>query len=148
MPFHRPRARSLPLAALLLFAAQSLHLLGQDTTPAPPAAARSAIPARVFGFRDFTRQAAWDAEFLAIPDPQLARQHLKALTAAPHWASSPEDYATALYVAARFKAAGLQTEIVPYSVLIDKPVSNLVEAFDATGRKIFTGPTPPARLLV
>ncbi len=143
LPFHRPRARSFPLAALLLFAAQSLHLLGQGTTPAPPAAARSAIPARVFGFRDFTRQAAWDSEFLAIPDPQLARQHLKALTAAPHWASSPEDYATALYVAARFKAAGLQTEILPYSVLIDKPVSNLVEAFDATGRKIFTGPTRP-----
>jgi len=99
-------------------------------------------PARVFGFRDFTQQAAWDAEFLAVPDPQLARQHLKVLTAAPHWASSPEDYATALYVADRFKAAGLQTEIVPYRVLMDKPVSSLVEAFDAAGQKILSGPTP------
>ena len=59
----------------------------------------------------------------------------------PHWASSPADHATALYVAARFRAAGLQTEIVPYSVLLTKPVSVLVEAFDATGRKVFSGPT-------
>ena len=76
-----------------------------------------------------------------MPDAKLAQQHLQVLTAAPHWASSPQDYATALYVAGRFKAAGLQTEIVPYSVLIDKPVSTLIEAFDATGNKIFSGPT-------
>ncbi len=104
--------------------------------PAPP------LPTRVFGFRDFTRQAALDAEFLAVPSRDLARQHLQALTAAPHWASSPEDYATALYVAARFKAAGLTTEIVPYSVLLPKPTSILVEAFDAAGKKILAGPTP------
>jgi N-acetylated-alpha-linked acidic dipeptidase len=101
-----------------------------------------AAPTHVFGFRDFTRQAQWDAMFLAVPDPALARQHLKILTAAPHWASSPEDYATAVYVASRFKAAGLQTEIVPYSVLLNKPLSIEIEAFDAAGRTIFSGPSP------
>jgi len=82
-----------------------------------------------------------DAQFLAVPDAKLAQQHLKALTSAPHWASSPEDYATALYVAARFRDAGLDTEIVPYSVLMNKPVSIQIEAFDAAGRRLLSGPT-------
>ena len=97
---------------------------------------------QVFGYRDFTQQAKWDAAFIAVPDPKLAGEHLKTLTAAPHWASSPEDYATAVYVADKFKAAGLQTEIVPYKVLLNKPISILVEAFDASGNKIMSGPTP------
>ena len=95
----------------------------------------------VFGYRDFTQQAKWDAAFMAVPDPKLAGQHLKTLTSAPHWASSPEDYATAVYVADKFKAAGLQTEIVPYKVLLNKPVKILIEAFDATGTKLMSGPT-------
>jgi N-acetylated-alpha-linked acidic dipeptidase len=142
----RPLASLLPLAALLLVAGQTPRpgagLVGAQAH-APAAPTLAAAPARDvgFGFRDFTRQAALDAEFLAVPDARLAQQHLQLLTAAPHWASSPQDYATALYVAARFKAAGLQTEIVPYSVLIDKPVSTLIEAFDASGNKIFSGPT-------
>ncbi|WP_263365358.1 M28 family metallopeptidase [Edaphobacter bradus] len=97
---------------------------------------------RVFGYRDFTEQAKWDSAFLAIPDATLAGQHLKTLTAAPHWASSPEDYATALYVADKFKAAGLHTDIVPYKVLINKPTSILVEAFDSNGKQIMSGPSP------
>jgi N-acetylated-alpha-linked acidic dipeptidase len=103
--------------------------------------AQSPAP-QVFGYRDFTQQAKWDAAFLAIPDARLAGQHLKTLTSAPHWASSPEDYTTALYVADKFKAAGLQTEIVPYKVLLNKPVKILIEAFDAQGNKIMSGPTP------
>jgi N-acetylated-alpha-linked acidic dipeptidase len=102
----------------------------------------SAQPPQVFGYRDFAQQAKWDSAFMAIPDPKLAGEHLKTLTAAPHWASSPEDYATALYVADKFKAAGLQTEIVPYKVLLNKPVSIAIEAFDSTGKQLMSGPTP------
>ncbi len=97
---------------------------------------------QVFGYRDFTQQAKWDSAFMAIPDPKLAGEHLKTLTAAPHWASSPEDYATAVYVADKFKAAGLQTEIVPYKVLLNKPVSITIEAFDSTGKQLMSGPSP------
>ncbi len=96
----------------------------------------------VFGYRDFTQQAKWDAAFMAVPDPKLAGQHLKTLTSAPHWASSPEDYATAVYVADKFRSAGLQTEIVPYKALLNKPVKIVIEAFDATGAKLMSGPTP------
>jgi N-acetylated-alpha-linked acidic dipeptidase len=105
------------------------------------ASAQSPTP-QVFGYRDFTQQAKWDEAFMAVPDPKLAGEHLKTLTSAPHWASSPEDYATAVYVADKFKAAGLQTEIVPYKVLLNKPVKILIEAFDASGNKLMSGPTP------
>jgi N-acetylated-alpha-linked acidic dipeptidase len=98
--------------------------------------------APLFGFRDSPQQLKWDAAFLAVPDPTLAGQHLKILTSAPHWASSPEDYKTAEYVAEKFKAAGLKTEIVPYKVLLNKPTSILVEAFGPKGQKLMSGPTP------
>jgi N-acetylated-alpha-linked acidic dipeptidase len=78
---------------------------------------------------------------MAVPDTSLAREHLRTLTAAPHWASSPEDYATALYVANQFKAAGLETSIVPYRVLLNRPMSTIIEAFDGDGKRIFTGPS-------
>jgi N-acetylated-alpha-linked acidic dipeptidase len=135
LPRLRPLASLLPLALLAVYAQQPITPgSSQEKT------AVTSAPTRVFGFRDFTQQAAWDSEFLAVPDPLLAQQHMKILTASPHWASSPEDYATALYVAGRFKAAGLETEIVPYNVLLDQPVSSLVEAFDAAGHRILTGP--------
>jgi N-acetylated-alpha-linked acidic dipeptidase len=104
------------------------------------ASAQSPTP-QVFGYRDFTQQAKWDAAFMAVPDAALAGQHLKTLTSAPHWASSPEDYATTVYVADKFKAAGLQTEIVPYKVLLNKPIKILIEAFDSTGAQLMSGPT-------
>ena len=134
MTAFRPHVSLLAFAAFVLFA--------QEPAPQPPASGSPpvAVP-QVLGFRDFTQQAKWDSEFLAVPDAKLAQQHMKVLTSAPHWASSPEDYATALYVVDRFKAAGLDTEIVPYSVLMNKPVSLLVEAFSASGTKIFSGPT-------
>jgi N-acetylated-alpha-linked acidic dipeptidase len=96
----------------------------------------------VFGYGDFTQQARWDAAFLPVPDAALAGHHLKELTKAPHWASSPEDYATAVYVADKFKAAGLQTEIVPFRVWLNKPVSIKISAVDATGKTLMSGPTP------
>ena len=96
----------------------------------------------VFGYTDFAQQAKWDAAFMAVPDAKLAGEHLKTLTAEPHWASSPEDYKTALYVADKFKAAGLKTEIVPYRVWLNKPVKIEITAVDANGKPLMAGPTP------
>ena len=101
-----------------------------------------AVPQKVFGFSNFTQEAKWDQAFMAVPDPKLAGEHLKELTKAPHWASSPEDYATAEYVAAKFKAAGLETQIVPYKVLLNKPVKIEITAVDAQGKQLMSGPTP------
>ncbi len=106
------------------------------------AAQAPAAPTQVFGYADFSQQAKWDSLFMAVPDPKLAGAHLKELTKAPHWASSPEDYATAEYVAGKFKAAGLETKIVPYKVLLNKPVSVKISATDAHGHQLMSGPTP------
>ena len=118
----------------------SLHSLLAFT--ALSAFAQSTVPQKVFGFRDFSSQAKWDSVFLAVPDATLAGQHLKTLTKAPHIASTPEDHATALYVERKFKAAGLETTIVPYKVLLNLPKSILIEAFDSSGRKLMSGPSP------
>ena len=96
----------------------------------------------VFGYTDFSQQAKWDATFMAVPDAKLAGEHLKTLTAEPHWASSPEDYKTAQYVAEKFKAAGLKTEIVPFRVWLNKPVKIEITAVDAKGKQLMAGPTP------
>ncbi len=45
-------------------------------------------------------------------------------------------------MADKFKAAGLETQIVPYKVLLNKPVKIVIEAFDEAGHKLMSGPTP------
>ena len=113
-----------------------------------PALAAATLPERaqvastpVFGYSDFAAEAKIEEQFLAVPDAALAGQHLKTLTAAPHLASTPEDRKTAEYVAEKFRAAGLETEIVPYRVLMNQPKVVRVEAFDANGKLLVSGPT-------
>ncbi len=106
-------------------------------------AVRAQTPAsHVFGYEDFSKQAKLDQEFMKVPSAALAGEELKILTSAPHWASSPEDYKTAEYVAEKFRAAGLHTEIQPFRVWLNKPVTIEIEAFDAHGKKLMSGPTP------
>jgi len=99
-------------------------------------------PATMLGFQKPAAQLKLDQEFLAVPSPQLAGQELKILTAAPHVAGSEEDYATALYVAKKFRDAGLKTKIVPYRVMMNLPQKIQVTAYDAQGKQIMSGPTP------
>lgn len=82
---------------------------------------RSSSEEKVFGFRDFSRQAEIDRKFNQSPDPKLAEEHLRILTQAPHVAGSPEDRKTAEYVAQKFREAGLDTQIVEYKVLLSFP---------------------------
>ena len=104
--------------------------------------AQSASTLLAFGYSDFSAEGKIEQQFLAVPDAKLAGQHLKVLTAEPHIASSPEDHKTAEYVAEKFRAAGLETEIVPYRVLMNQPKVVKVEAFDPAGKLLVSGPTP------
>jgi N-acetylated-alpha-linked acidic dipeptidase len=101
----------------------------------------SAPPDRVLGYHDFTRQAKIDRDFLAIPDAKLAQEELKTLTASPHVAASKEDYDTAVYLEGKFKAAGLDTQIVPYTAWLNLPQEVFLEARNADGKVVMTGPT-------
>jgi N-acetylated-alpha-linked acidic dipeptidase len=85
---------------------------------------------------------ATELKFLAVPDPASAERHMKILAAEPHIAGSPEDYKTALYVAQKFREAGLDTSIVPYRVWLNYPAEVTVQAFARNGETIMRGPSP------
>jgi N-acetylated-alpha-linked acidic dipeptidase len=122
----RHRSVALSAISLLPFTIQA------QTAPAPQT---------VFGYKDFSAQAKIDKDFLAVPDAKLAGEALKTLTAAPHIAASKEDHDTAEYVASKFKAAGLDTTIVPYKVWLNLPVEMKVVATTADGKPLMSGPT-------
>jgi N-acetylated-alpha-linked acidic dipeptidase len=86
-----------------------------------PAAKNPQTSSDIFGFRDSTAELSDESRFLAVPDPKLAEAHLRVLTEAPHMAGTPEDKATADYVAQKFREAGLDTEIDEYKVWINYP---------------------------
>jgi N-acetylated-alpha-linked acidic dipeptidase len=94
----------------------------------------------IFGFRDSAAEAASEARFLAAPDPKLAEEHLRTLTQAPHMAGTVEDKATADYVALKFRAAGLETEIVEYKVWTNYPAEISVDITAPAGVEMH-GPT-------
>ncbi len=126
-------AISLPLIVVAL----SCSVIGQSSasqaqpTPAPPA---------IFGFRDVAKELAIETQFMAVPDPRLAEQHMRTLTSAPHVAGTPEDRQTAEYVAQKYREAGLETEIVEYRVLLNYPVEISVDVVAPATVKMH-GPT-------
>jgi N-acetylated-alpha-linked acidic dipeptidase len=81
----------------------------------------------ISGFRDAAGERKVEEKFMAVPDPKLAEEHLRILTQAPHIAGSPEDEATAEYVAKKFREAGLDTEIVEYKVWLNYPAEIRVD---------------------
>ena len=94
----------------------------------------------IFGFRDSAAEAASETRFLAAPDPKLAEEHLRTLTQAPHMAGTVEDKATADYVALKFRAAGLDTEVVEYKVWTNYPAEISVDITAPAGVEMH-GPT-------
>src|ERR1700737_4176155 len=81
----------------------------------------------IVGFYNLGEEAKTESLFLPVPDPKLAEEHLRILTQAPHMAGSPEDKATADYVAKKFREAGLETEIVEYRVWMNYPAEISVD---------------------
>jgi N-acetylated-alpha-linked acidic dipeptidase len=127
MKFRSAFALILPAAVLML----------GSSRPSPA----QSVPQGGFGFTDFSSEAQQEQKFLAVPDPKQAGEDLTTLTAEPHLAATPEDHKTAEFVARKFRAAGLETEIVPYRVLLDYPKAVRVEAWDESGHSLMTGPT-------
>jgi N-acetylated-alpha-linked acidic dipeptidase len=95
----------------------------------------------ISGFRDVAAEREVEKKFMAVPDPKLAEEHLRILTEAPHIAGSPEDKATADYVAKKFREAGLDTEIVEYKVWLNYPAEIRVDLTAPEGVEMH-GPRP------
>ena len=122
--------------ALAFFLFQAILTVGLQSGQLPAHA-----PAQtVLGYSNFSAEAKLEERFLAVPDPKLAGEELKTLTAVPHLAASPEDHKTAEYVAQKFRAAGLETQIVPYRVLLNQPKVVRVQAYDEAGHLLMSGP--------
>jgi N-acetylated-alpha-linked acidic dipeptidase len=111
--------KTLRVLALLL----SLAIISPAQQPQ-----QNSNPPAFAGFRNVAAEQKLEQKFLAVPDPGLAREHLRILTAAPHIAGSPEDRKTAEYVAQKFREAGLETRIDEYKVWLNLPREILVEA--------------------
>ena len=113
------------------------------STPTGVSAGKKGAPAEtdLLGFRDAAAERKIEAQFLAAPDPALAEVHLRTLTQAPHMAGTPEDKATADYVAKKFREAGLETEIVEYRVWMNYPAEVSVDVTAPAG-VVMHGPTP------
>src|SRR5882762_6371622 len=97
--------------------------------------------ATITGFRNASGEQEIEKRFLAAPDAKLAEEHLRILTQAPHIAGSPEDKATADYVAKKFREAGLETEIVEYRVWMNYPQEISVDV-TAPATVSMHGPSP------
>ncbi len=108
----------------------------QASSPAP-----FTPPDKIFGYRNPAAELQTEKTFLAVPDPQLAKQHLQILTAAPHVAGSPEDHRTAEYVLAKYKAAGLDAYIQEYKVWMALPLDIRVDVVAPAG-VVMHGPSP------
>ncbi|MGB7602136.1 MAG: M28 family metallopeptidase [Candidatus Sulfotelmatobacter sp.] len=126
---------SLLMLLMLVILSFSSPIAGSGHGPDPFASAQP-----IFGFRDAATENANEARFLAVPDPKLAEEHLRVLTQAPHMAGTPEDKATADYVAGKFRAAGLDTEIVEYKVWMNYPKEISVDITAPAGVEMH-GPT-------
>jgi N-acetylated-alpha-linked acidic dipeptidase len=128
-----------PLAASLVLA------LVSSFTPLPTQdvsanGTDSVGSASIAGFRDPAAERVIESRFLAVPDPKLAEEHLRVLTEAPHMAGTPEDKATADYVAAKFREAGLETSISEYRVWMNYPAEMKITITTPAGIKL-QGPT-------
>ncbi|MGQ9897775.1 MAG: M28 family metallopeptidase [Acidobacteriota bacterium] len=87
---------------------------------------------------------ALESQLLAAPAPERARQTLRTLTAKPHLAGTPENYATALYVRDELQRAGFDVELVSYEVYLPQPKSRRVDLTAPTKyRCTLTEPTLP-----
>lgn len=126
------------LSAIFLSSIIFLSLLSITVSGHAPESAANSQP--IFGFRDAAAERLIETHFLAVPDPKLAEEHLRTLTQAPHMAGTPEDKATADYVAQKFRAAGLETEIVEYKVWMNYPSEISVDVTAPAGVEMH-GPT-------
>jgi N-acetylated-alpha-linked acidic dipeptidase len=125
-------------ASILSFAIFLSGASSNTTTGGDPSSGTSQA---IFGFRDAAAESTVETRFLAVPDPKLAEEHLRTLTKAPHMAGTPEDKATADYVAEKFREAGLETEIVEYKAWINYPSEISLDLTAPAGVDMH-GPTP------
>ena len=69
----------------------------------------------------------WEDRFMTVPSPANAMAIEQHLSAVPHRAGTPADFATANFVSERLKADGFNVSVVPFEVLYTNPISQSLE---------------------
>ncbi|MGA2629213.1 MAG: transferrin receptor-like dimerization domain-containing protein [Terriglobia bacterium] len=75
---------------------------------------------------------AWQAKFMAIPQPENLRDYMKRLSARPHHVGTAYDKDNAEWILAKFKEWGLDAQIETFDVLFPTPKERLVEMLEPT----------------
>jgi N-acetylated-alpha-linked acidic dipeptidase len=121
-------------ALFFLLICGSVQAFDKSSGTSSDSASRAQPPSwAIIGFRDVAGEQEIEKKFMAVPDPKLAEEHLRILTQAPHIAGSPEDKATAEYVARKFREAGLDTAIVEYKAWFNYPAEIHVDMIAPEG---------------
>jgi N-acetylated-alpha-linked acidic dipeptidase len=119
----------------LVCALLPLAALAQDAKTAPEAKTSASAVTAITGFRNSFVQLQLERQFLAVPSPHLAEEHMRVLCSAPHVAGSEEDRQTAEYVARKFREAGLETRIDEYKVWMNYPTEIRVDMIRPEGTR-------------
>lgn len=82
------------------------------------------------------KQRALEAMLQAVPDPQVAMRHARALAAGPHVAGTPAQSRTADYVLRQMAGWGLDTARVAFKVYLPYHDSTIVERITPTRRRL------------
>jgi len=90
-------------------------------------------PTSITGYHDPAAELKAEKTFLAAPSAELAKEHLRILTSAPHVAGSPEDKKTAEYVLQKYKEAGLDAYIQEYKIWMNLPAEIHVDLVAPAG---------------
>jgi N-acetylated-alpha-linked acidic dipeptidase len=88
----------------------------------------------IVGFSDEAARVerAWQAKFMAIPQPENLRDYMKRLSARPHHVGTAYDKDNAEWILAKFKEWGLDAQIETFDVLFPTPKERLVEMLEPT----------------
>jgi N-acetylated-alpha-linked acidic dipeptidase len=83
-----------------------------------------------------------EREFRAIPDPSVARESMRRLSAMPHHLGSPGGAKNAEWILARFKEWGLDAQIETFDVLFPTPTERLLEMLEPVRFRAALSETP------
>ena len=115
------------------------RLFAASVLVAAAAAAGSSQERPLRGFTDdqLAAQRQREAAFRALPSPERLREHVRTISAKPHWAGGPGSREVAQYALAQFKAAGLNAWIEEHEAYMPLPLERRVrlvapDAFELT----------------
>ena len=113
--------------------------LAAATPAAPPSAS---TPPRGFFPSSVAAQEKVEREFRALPDPAVARETMRRLSAFPHNLGSPEGQKNAEWILARFQEWGFDAHIETFDVLFPTPKERVVELVEPVKFRASLAETP------